>query len=127
MTRTSQEIHRWGLILPLLIMLGGCAQPRLPLAEIDEAAQAIAAARAADAVAHAPIEVRFAEERLAAARQAAEDKDGARAAMMAEQAVVNAELAMAKARAARIRAEVQSRSEQNALLRRELLGEGGRP
>ncbi len=114
------------MILPLLIILAGCAPTRLPLAEIDEAAQALAAARAAESALHAPMEMRFAEERLAAARQAAEDKDGARAAMMAEQALVNAELAMTKARAARIRAEVQDKSEQNALLRRELLGEGGR-
>ncbi|HRQ65448.1 MAG TPA: DUF4398 domain-containing protein [Xanthomonadaceae bacterium] len=95
------------------------------MAEIDEAARAVAAARAADAGAHAPMELRFAEERLAAARTAADDKDGARAGMLAEQALVNAELAMAKARAARIRAEVQARSEQNAQLRRSLLGDGG--
>jgi hypothetical protein len=126
MTRSIQEIHRWALVLPFLMILAGCAQPRLPLAEIDEAAQAVAAALAAEAHLHAPMEVRFAEERLAAARQAADARDGARAGMLAEQAVVNAELAMAKARAARLRAEVQARSEQNAHLRRELLGEGGR-
>lgn len=126
MTRSHQEIHRLLAILPLMIILAACAPTRVPLAEIDEAAQALAAARAAEAGVHAPMEMRFAEERLAAAREAASNKDGARAGSMAEQALVNAELAMAKSRAARVRAEVQARSEQNALLRRELLGEGGR-
>jgi hypothetical protein len=125
MTRSFREIHYPALILLLLMIVAGCAQPRIPMAEIDEAARAVAAARAADAGDHAPMELRFAEERLAAARTAADDRDGARAGMLAEQALVNAELAVAKARAARIRAEVQARSEQNAQLRRRLLGEGG--
>jgi hypothetical protein len=71
------------------------------------------------------VELRFAEDKLGRAREANDDRDYRAAATLAAQAVVDAELAAAKARAARARAAVRAKVDDNARLRAELLGEGG--
>ena len=85
------------------------------------------AARAARADDYAPVELGFAEERLADARLAMDEGDYEVARVEAEQAEVNAALAAARSRAARGRKAVQAQAEENARLRRELLPAGERP
>jgi hypothetical protein len=125
MTRSRREIHAGGLTLALL--LGGCASAPPPLGLLDEAEAAVEAARQRRADDYAPVELGFAEERLAAARLAMEQREYALARAQAERAALDAALAEAKSRAALGREEVRQSSEENARLRRELLGEGGRP
>lgn len=72
---------------------------------------------------HAPIEIRFAREKLAGARLAVEERNHARAARLAEQSMVNSELALAKIAAARARAETREQEISNELLREDL-GDG---
>lgn len=110
-----------------LFALGGCASTPPPTAELAAAEAALNEAERAEAADFAPVELGFARERLDQARAASEQRDYGVAKTAASQAQVDAELALAKSRAARARAEVQKRSEDNAALRRELLGEGNSP
>jgi hypothetical protein len=124
MPRIFREIHACGL--GLVLMLVGCASTPAPLGLLDDAGRAVAAARDVRADDYAPVELGFAEEKLAAARAAMQERDYAAAQQLASQAELNGMLAAARSRAAAGRASVQAQSEENARLRRELLGEGGR-
>lgn len=121
-----QKLGYAGLMWLALGVLPGCASTPPPTAEIDAAASAIADARRGSAADFAPVELGFAEDKLRAAQAAVEQRDNARARQAAAQAQVDAELALAKSRAAQARAAVQERTEANAALRRELLGEESR-
>ena len=113
--------------LGLIVVLAGltaCATTPPPTGELSAAESAIAQARAARAADHAPVEFGFAEEKLAAAKKALDQRQNDRAKSAAEQAQVDAELALAKSRAAEARARVKEKTEANARLRRELLGDG---
>lgn len=123
MTPSRSKIHR--AVALAVLGLAACASAPPPERELAEAEQAVGAARGAGAAGFAPVELRFAEEKLGRAREASAAKDYERAAALARQALVDSELASAKARAGKARAEAQTRSEDNARLRRELLGEGG--
>lgn len=125
MTRTHREIH--ALALVVAVTATGCASTPPPLGLLDDAERAIAAAHDARADDYAPVELGFAEEKLEAARAALDARDNAAARDLATQAELNAALAEARTRAAQGRAAVQTQSEENARLRRELLGDGGRP
>jgi hypothetical protein len=127
MTAITRKIHHSAGLAGLALALGGCATAPPPLAELDDASAEVARARAAGAAASAPVELRFAEGKLAQAREANDDRDYRSAALLAAQATVDAELAAAKARAARARAATRERTEANAKLRGELLDEGGQP
>lgn len=122
MTRIRREIHAAALVL--LCCVAGCASTPPPRGLLDQATRAIGQARELRADDYAPVELGFAEERIAAARSAMEQGDYAQARALAEQAESNASLAAARSRAAAGRAAVQKQSEENARLRRELLGEG---
>jgi hypothetical protein len=126
MTATHGKIHRGSVIFAVLA-LAGCATAPPPLAELADAESQIARARAAGAPDSAPVELRFAEDKLGRAREANDDRDYRAAGALAAQAVVDAELAAAKARAARARGAVRAKVDENARLRAQLLGEGGAP
>ena len=120
MTRTRGEIHALGAALGLL--LAGCASAPPPVGLLEDAGQAVASARAAKADEYAAVELGQAEERLADARLAMDERDYAQARELAEQAELHADLAAARSRAAVGRAQVKAAGEENARLRRELLG-----
>jgi hypothetical protein len=124
MTRTRREIH--ASAVALLLLLAGCASAPPPRGLLDQAERSITAARELRADDYAPVELGFAEERMAAARSAMAERDYDVARAQADQAELNASLAAARSRAAAGRAAVQAQSEENARLRRELLGEGDR-
>lgn len=113
---------QFGLILLILVGLSGCASTPPPTGELSAAQSAVAQARAAKAADHAPVEFGFAEEKLQTAKQALDQRQNDRARSAAEQALVDAELALAKSKAAEARARVKEKTESNARLRRELLG-----
>jgi hypothetical protein len=122
MTRSRRENH--ALVPALLLLLGACASTPPPTGMLDAAERAIADAREARADEYAPVELGFAEEKLAAARAAMGERDYDDARSRAGQAELDAALALARSRAAAGRAAVRSQSEENARLRRELLGSG---
>jgi hypothetical protein len=94
---------RPALIVPSLVALAcwGCASVPDPKDEIAEARLAVEQAERDRAEEHAPVEMRMAREKLDRAQQEIEDKDYNDAREQAEQAEVDAELALAKARHAR--------------------------
>jgi hypothetical protein len=127
MTAITRKIHRGAGVAALALLLGACASTPPPLVELDDASAQVARARSAGAAASAPVELRFAESKLAQAREANDDRDYRSAGLLAAQATVDAELAAAKTRAARARAATRERTDANARLRAELLDEGRQP
>jgi VIT1/CCC1 family predicted Fe2+/Mn2+ transporter len=87
-----------------LAALAGCAQAPVPRQALSAAELAIARALAAGAERHAPVELARAEEKLQAAHAAVRTSANARAHTLAEQALVDAELAEVAAHAAQARA-----------------------
>lgn len=107
-------------------MLAACATVPPPMNELAAADAAIGAAREARAAEFAPVEFGFAEDKRRAAAAALDARDHGRARQLALQAEADAELAVAKSRAAIGRNAVQQKTRENTELRRELLG-GGQP
>ena len=89
---------------------------------LDDAGLAIESARSVKAEDYAAVELGQAEESLAAARIAMDERDYAQARDLAEQAELHAQLAAARSRAVSGRERVRASTEENARLRRELLG-----
>lgn len=123
-----QTVRRARLVVTLVAITGiaGCAGTPPPRGLLDGADRAIGDARSARAEDHAPVELGHAQERLAAARAAMAERDYDAAARYAQQSEVDARLAELRSRAAEGREQIQQRSAENARLRRDLLGEGGR-
>jgi hypothetical protein len=121
MTATRRKIHRGTVLAGLALALAACASAPPPLADLDDAESALARATAAGAAASAPVELRFARDKLAGAREANDGRDYRTAGILARQATVDAELAAAKSRAARAREAVRAKSEENEQLRVRLL------
>ena len=93
-------LRRWGLAC--LIGLAGCASAP-PTVAISNAEIAIRKADTVGAAQHAPLELHVAREKLDSASQALEEGESEVARRLAEQALVDAELAEAKTRAAKAR------------------------
>lgn len=121
MTPTAAKIH---VVTALTLLLAGCASTPPPRDRLADAERAVERADEVRADELAPVDADFARRQLAAAETAFEARDYERAERLAIQAELNADLAAAKARAASARAEVARQSDENAELRRELLGEG---
>lgn len=111
----------------MALVLAGCASAPPPLADLEDAESALSRASAAGAAASAPVELRFAQDKLAWAREASDDRDYRRSAILARQSRVDAELAAAKARAARAREAARVKAEDNERLRLQLLDDGVAP
>lgn len=86
----------------LIALLAACAaNPPTPTAALTTAENAVARAEQARAAEFAPVEMRSAHEKLASAREAVQRQDMISARDWAEQAAVDADLAAARAEAAR--------------------------
>lgn len=118
------KLMRFAVVAVVILGLAGCASTPPPRGLLDGAERAISDAREAQAEDHSAVELGRAQERLAAARSAMAERDYDQAAVYATQAEVDARLAEVRSRSATGRAEIQRRSEENARLRRDLLGEG---
>ena len=111
----------------LLAWLGACATTPPDPAILDNARNAIAQAEAADAEEYAPIELRYARERLADAEVALNNERPDEARRLAEQSEIEAQLALARTRAALARAELQRKQDDLEQIRADLaevFGEG---
>lgn len=108
------------LAASLLLLIAACAStppdPRL----LDNARQAIEQAEAAQASEYAPLELRFANERLYLAEQALGNEREDEARRLAEQAELEAQLALARTRAALARAELQNKQRELEQIRSDL-------
>jgi len=119
MTLTVGKIH---VALVTVLALSACASTPPPRTELDQARQALRQAepaRGLDAYA-------IAEARLRLAEAAFAKRDYTQAAQLADEARLAAQVAEARQLAGERRRAVEDQTGQNARLRAELLGEGGR-
>jgi hypothetical protein len=89
------------IFLSMLLSLGalslGCAAPRSSTRAVSQAELAVNDATVSEADAYAPVDVRLAREKLDRAQAAYDDGDYDRARRLAEEALVDAQLAEARA------------------------------
>lgn len=104
-------------LIILSALLASCASPRPHPDAFGDAEQAIEAAVRAGAEENAPVELRFAREKLAEARKGEEYKQWDKTIVLIEQSEINSELAIEKTRTAEIRNKVTELSRQNEILR----------
>lgn len=105
----------------LLALLSACATTPPDPSILDNARNAIEQAESAQAEEYAPIELRYANERLASARQALENERPDDAPRLADQAEIEAQLAVARTRAALARADLQRKQEDLEQIRADLV------
>lgn len=99
MTKLNSFPTRSGIVL-LLPILGACATPgNPPTAQISQAELAVESAAEAQAGEHAPLELRKAQDYMREARQLSDNEQYEEAERLAEKAIVEAQLAQAKAEA----------------------------
>lgn len=117
-------------ILTAFLLLTGCAVSMPSQSSFSSAEQAISRAEQAGAAEHAPVEMRFAREKLDEARHGMEVRDFDAATLLIEQAEINAELALARTQAALQRQKVNDLQSANDVLLeqlRESFGEDFQP
>ncbi len=124
MTPSLAKIHV--VVLVSTLLLAACGPTKPPPDVLGEATRKLAEARAGEAATYAPLEVRFAEERLDAASSAMAGRDYDVAARLAAESAVNSELAIVKSRLGKAREDVDTLRQDNARLL-EGLPESGRP
>ncbi|OPL13532.1 MAG: hypothetical protein AVO38_13335 [delta proteobacterium ML8_D] len=110
------------LILSLVVLgLTACgAKYPLPSSKLNMATSAINQAEDAGAYDSAPVELKAARENLEQARQAVNRKDNLTAERLAEKAIVDANLAQAKARTAKSQKAVEEIRESIRILQEEI-------
>lgn len=121
MISTFPRLGRAAAALIPLALVAACATTPPPTDLMSRANSALSEAEQSGARQHAPLEMRFAREKYAAAQSAMGREDYQEARRLAEQAIANARLAEAKADAADARAAAQEVRKSVEALRRELL------
>ena len=95
---TDRPIKRWSLIGAGVVFVAGCASTPPPVAQMAVAKAALSNASTAGGQEYAPLELKAARDKMDAAQRAMAAKNNDLAAQLAEEAQVDAELAIAKAR-----------------------------
>jgi F0F1-type ATP synthase membrane subunit b/b' len=104
-----------------LLMVAACATTPPDPRVLDNAEQAISRAERAGGAEHAPLELRLANRRLDEARQAIVDGDAQAARHRADEAEIEAQLALARTQAALARRVLAERREALEALQQELV------
>ena len=107
-------------ILVFALILGACATPPPATDYMAEPRAALEAAIAGGADKHAPVDLRFAREKLEAAEAAAAEGDYKLAERLAAQASVDSAVALARAESAQARRESLQMERRNQQLQSEL-------
>ncbi|PIX60970.1 MAG: hypothetical protein COZ47_04485 [Lysobacterales bacterium CG_4_10_14_3_um_filter_64_11] len=118
-------VLRRKLLCAATVLLTACASLPPPTAALADAEARIAMAREQRAARYAPADLDAAEAALLAAREAMDRKDFALAQQQASAALVQGDLALARAGEAALRAQVRGKTEENRQLRRQLGLRGG--
>ena len=110
------------------MLLAACAAPKPSEDAFASAERGIENAIQAGAEQHAPVELRFARERLAEAQKGMERKSYEKAFFLIDQSEINSELAVEKSREAKVRAELAEQQKQNEVLAEDFARTyGGKP
>lgn len=99
-----------------VLLLTACATPKPSEDAFSAAERGIDAAIQAGAEQHAPVELRFAREKLEEARKGIERKQYDKSFYLIDQSEINSELAVEKSREARVRADLAEQRKQNEVL-----------
>ncbi len=103
------------------ILVAGCATTPPDPGLLDNARSAIAQAEAAGASEYAPLELRFARERLDSARFEMERNNATAVRRLADEAEIEAQLALARTQAALTRADLAQRQRDLERLKSDLV------
>jgi hypothetical protein len=85
-------------VLSLSLLAGACASGQPPLAKMSDVENAIMRARESVAMTYAPLDLKFAEEKLAEAKVLVSQKEYEAANRILDEALIDAKLAEAKSR-----------------------------
>jgi hypothetical protein len=104
-----------------IFVLAGCAaQVPAPEKQVTLAAQSIAQAESSGAVEFAPVEIKSARDKLSQAKIAMDSEENLKAKRLADEAMVDANLAEAKARSAKSQKVVEELKESIRVLQQEM-------
>jgi hypothetical protein len=119
---TTANNRRWamGVLLSLISLIWACAgvAPIEKMAKLDSR---IESARQAEAIVHAPLELKFAEDKYKLAEEAIEEGEYEKAGILADEALLDAELAEERALSVQAEQEVRELRESIEALRSELI------
>jgi DNA polymerase III delta prime subunit len=109
-----------GALITLLSLTWACAgvAPIEKMAKLDSQ---IESARQAEAIVYAPLELKFAEDKYKLAEAAIEEGEYEKASILADEALLDAQLAEEKALSVQAEQEVQELRESSEALRSELM------
>jgi hypothetical protein len=126
MTKRMRRRARLGAAVGALLGLAACGStPPPPVGEMSAAQTAVTAAEQANAAQHAPAELDRARDKLVRAQAAMQQDDNSDARRLAEQALVDARLAEARARAEVARQNAEQVQSSVDALRSEARGDAG--
>ena len=109
------------LVTLLMVALAGCmVQAPAPEKQVTLATQSIAQAESSGGVEFAPVELKSARDKLTQAKLAMNQEENLKAGRLAEEAMVDANLAEAKARSAKSQKVVAELKESIRVLREEM-------
>lgn len=118
--RTFRFIGQMAVVLLGLTLCACATNGALPSEKIRSAESGIDRARQYGAVAHAPLELKLAEDKVKAAKQALEKKEYDKARRLADEALVDAQIAEQKTQSAKSDAAVRELQKTVDTLRREI-------
>lgn len=118
--RTRTTPLKLALAVTALVALGGCASMPPPVEKMAVAEAAIQTASTTSTSEGAPGQLQIATAKLASARQAMADKNYERAGQLAEQAELDAQVAVLHAQSARARRSAQESQDAASALREEI-------
>ena len=118
--KSYQLLRRIGITAGAVIFMAGCASTPAPTAQMAVSRAAVSDANNAGGNEFAPVQLKSAMDKMAAAEHAMKDKDYVLAQQLAEQAQVDAQLAGATARTAKAKKAADAVQEDSRVLRQEI-------
>lgn len=118
--KSYQMLRRIGITAGAVIFMAGCASTPAPTAQMAVSRAAVTEANNAGSNEFAPVQLKSAMDKMAAAERAMTDKDYVLARQLAEQAQVDAQLASATARTAKAKKAADAVQEDSRVLRQEI-------
>ena len=118
--RTPTAVLALVIASTLVLVLAGCASTPMPSTQMAVAEAAVQSANTGSTSADAPRELQLAMDKLAMARQAVSSKDFERAAQLADEAQIDAQVAELHAQSTRSRKAAQESQDAARVLREEI-------
>ncbi|WP_297479312.1 DUF4398 domain-containing protein [Ferrovum sp.] len=118
--KSNQILRRIGVIVGAAILVAGCASTPPPTAQMAISKTAVSNASSAGGTEYAPLQLKSAKEKLDAAERAMVEKNYVLAKQLAEEAQVDAELAVAIARSNQAKKAADAVQEDSRALHQEI-------